>query len=156
MAIDSDSCKVTDTVTISAPQYPLQVLSSNSVGVCDNSSTGSATAFGAGGTPISYSATGSPIYNYEWFDDSWGSLGTSPVINNLSVGNYYLEITDANGCDEFIAISVVATTSTIYFPQLFAVACKGDSSGSAVVFTGGGFLLTITNGNFVRSYFRFF
>ena len=140
MAIDSDSCKVTDTVTISAPQFPLQVLSSNSVGVCDNSSTGSATAFGAGGTPTSFSATGSPIYNYEWFDDSWGSLGTSPVINNLSVGNYYLEITDANGCDEFIAISVVAPQLPLSIsPQLFAVACKGDNSGSAVVFTGGGF-----------------
>ena len=136
----ADSCGIRDTVTISAPQFPLQVLSSNSVGVCDNSSTGSATAFGAGGTPTSFSATGSPIYNYEWFDDSWGSLGTSPVINNLSVGNYYLEITDANGCDEFIAISVVAPQLPLSIsPQLFAVACKGDNSGSAVVFTGGGF-----------------
>ena len=94
-------------------------------------------AYAAGGTPFSDPAN---PYLFEWFSDSWGSLGVGDSVGGLGVGSYYLEVTDSNGCDEFIAISVVAPQLPLNIsPQLFAVPCKGGNTGSAIVYTGGGF-----------------
>ncbi|MBT4478837.1 MAG: T9SS type A sorting domain-containing protein, partial [Flavobacteriales bacterium] len=132
--IDSDSCGVVETIFIDAPAFPLQVLSSNSITICDTSSEGSAVAYAAGGSPY---PDGS--YNFEWFTDSWGSLGVGDSIDNLGVGNYYLEVTDSNFCQSHIPINVYTAQLPLFIsPQLFGVVCTGDSSGSAVVFSGGG------------------
>jgi hypothetical protein len=132
--IDSDSCGVVETIFIDAPAFPLQVLSSNSITICDTSSEGSAVAYAAGGSPY---PDGS--YNFEWFTDSWGSLGVGDSIDNLGVGNYYLEVTDSNFCQSHIPINVSTAQLPLFIsPQLFGVVCTGDSSGSAVVFSGGG------------------
>ena len=61
-------------------------------------------------------------------------------ISNLGIGDYFLEVTDSNGCQANIAISVSTSQLPLFItPQLFGVVCTGDETGSAVVFSGGGF-----------------
>ena len=131
---DSDSCGLTETIYIDAPQFPLQVLSSNSVVICDTSLGGSAYAYAAGGSPYP-----DGTYIFEWYNTNWGSITVGDSISNLGVGDYFLEVTDSNGCQENIPITVTAPQLPLSItPQLFGVVCTGDSDGAAVVFTGGG------------------
>ncbi len=132
--IDSDSCGLRDTVYVDAPQFPLQILSSNSVTVCDTSLEGSAYASAAGGSP---SVSGG--YSFEWYNSNWGSIGVGDSISNLGIGDYFLEVTDSNGCQANLPITVSTPQLPLFLsPQLFGVICTGDSTGSAVVFSGGG------------------
>jgi hypothetical protein len=132
--IDSDSCGLRDTVYIDAPQFPLQILSSNSVTICDTSLEGSAYAYAAGGSPYLDS-----VYIFEWYNSSWGSIGVGDSISNLGVGDYFLEVTDSNGCQANLPITVSTPELPLFLsPQLFGVVCTGDATGSAVVFAGGG------------------
>ena len=103
--------------------------------MCDNASQGSAVANAAGGTPYS-----DGTYVYEWYNSSWGSVGTGESISNLTIGDYFLEVTDSNGCQANLPITVTSPQLPLFIsPQLFGVVCSGDASGSAIVFTGGGY-----------------
>ena len=51
----------------------------------------------------------------------------------MSAGSYYCEVTDANGCDTFSTVQVIAPQTALSgSPQVFGVACKGDSTGMIV------------------------
>ena len=122
--VDDNSCLYRDTVNINVPQFPLTSLSQSKLVVCSNSSDGIAVASGAGGTPP---------YSYEWFDNSFVSFSTNDTAFNLSAGSYYCEVTDANGCDTFSTVQVIAPQTALSgSPQIFGVACKGDSTGMIV------------------------
>ena len=121
---DNGSCQITQDISISAPGSPLQSIVSDSMNVCANSSDGLAVGSGAGGTPP---------YSYEWFDNSFTSFSTNDTAFNLSAGSYYLEVTDANGCDTFSTVQVIAPQTALSgSPQVYGVACKGDSTGMIV------------------------
>ncbi|MFZ4414626.1 MAG: SprB repeat-containing protein, partial [Bacteroidales bacterium] len=80
---DNNSCEITGSWVVTEPT----ALSGNGVVndvTCNGGSNGTATISGFGGTPG---------YNYIW---STGS--TSQLITGLSVGRYYVTITDANSC----------------------------------------------------------
>jgi hypothetical protein len=122
--VDDNSCLYRDTVHIGVPLFPLISLAQSKLVICANSSDGLAVGSGAGGTPP---------YSYEWFDNSFTSFSTNDTAFNLSAGSYYLEVTDANGCDTFSTVQVIAPqTSLSGSPQVFGVACKGDSTGMIV------------------------
>ena len=122
--VDDNSCLYRDTVQIGVPLFPLISLAQSKLVICANSSDGLAVGSGAGGTPP---------YSYEWFDNSFTSFSTNDTAFNLSAGSYYLEVTDANGCDTFSTVQVIAPqTSLSGSPQVFGVACKGDSTGMIV------------------------
>ena len=121
---DNGSCQITQDISISAPGSPLQSLVTDSMNICSNSSDGLAVGSAAGGTPP---------YSYHWFDNSFTSFSTNDTAFNLSAGSYYLEVTDANGCDTFSTVQVIAPqTSLSGSPQVYGVACKGDSTGMIV------------------------
>jgi hypothetical protein len=121
---DNGSCQITQDISISAPGSPLQSIVSDSMNICANSSDGLAVGSGAGGTPP---------YSYEWFDNSFTSFSINDTAFNLSAGSYYLEVTDANGCDTFSTVQVIAPQTALSgSPQVFGVACKGDSTGMIV------------------------
>ena len=122
--VDDNSCLYRDTVQIGVPLFPLLSLAQSKLVICANSSDGLAVGSGAGGTPP---------YSYEWFDNSFTSFSTNDTAFNLSAGSYYLEVTDANGCDTFSTVQVIAPqTSLSGSPQVYGVACKGDSTGMIV------------------------
>ena len=74
--LDSDSCGLRDTVYIDAPSFPLQVLSSNSIVICDTSLGGVAYGSAAGGSPY---FDGS--YIYEWYDSNFVSMLVGDTIS---------------------------------------------------------------------------
>ena len=122
--VDDNSCLYRDTVHIGVPFFPLISLAQSKLVICANSSDGLAVGSGAGGTAP---------YSYEWFDNSFTSFSTNDTAFNLSAGSYYLEVTDANGCDTFSTVQVIAPQTALSgSPQVYGVACKGDSTGMIV------------------------
>ncbi len=122
--VDDNGCMNRDTVEVTSPAHPLQALAASKVVVCNGSSDGFCVASAAGGTPP---------YAYEWFDASLYNFSSNDTAANLSAGGYLLEVTDANGCDTFTTVTVIEPQTPLSgSPQIFGVACKGDSTGMIV------------------------
>ena len=60
------------------------------------------------GEVIGSAAGGTPAYSYEWFDSGYTSFSTNDTAFGLSAGSYYLEVKDANGCDTFTSVNIIA------------------------------------------------
>ena len=122
---DNGNCQITDSITINAPNFPLQITSySDSLYLCYGDSSGSAHVSSLGGTPS---------YNYEWFDGSYTSIGLGDSISGLFGGSYFVKVTDANGCDTVGSLQVLQMqTPLLGNNQIFGVPCKGDSTGMIV------------------------
>ena len=88
---------------------------------------------GGDGIAIGSAAGGTPGYTYEWFDSGYTSFSTNDTAFGLSAGTYYLEVMDANGCDTFTSVNIIAPQVPLSgSTQLFGVACKGDNTGMIV------------------------
>ncbi len=121
---DNAYCTITEQIEITAPGYTLQALASDTMNSCYGASLGMAIGYGAGGTPP---------YAYEWFDASLYNFSSNDTAANLSAGGYLLEVTDANGCDTFTTVTVIEPQTPLSgSPQIFGVACKGDSTGMII------------------------
>jgi gliding motility-associated-like protein len=92
---------------------------------------------------------GVPPYTYQWLDAGLTPIPgeTGSTISNLCAGDYYVEITDANGC-----VIVTQNPITITEPTALAVSiaandvlCAGDCTGDATVTINGGTSPFITN-----------
>ena len=102
---DSTGCSEDYSLTIKQPTaLTLSVVHTN---VTDTiASNGSATVFASGGTPN---------YTYQW-----NNLQNTPEINNLSVGQYFITVTDNNGCVDSGSVFIkVKEISTFYIPNTF-------------------------------------
>ena len=122
--LDDNSCLFRDTINLTSPQYTLQSLAQSKVVICNGSNDGIAIGSGAGGTPP---------YSYEWFNQNFVSFSTNDTAFNLSAGSYYLEVSDANGCDTFSTVQVIAPQTALSgSPQVFGIACRGDSTGMII------------------------
>ena len=122
--LDDNNCLYRDTVVIGVPLFPLQSIAQSKVVVCNGSSDGIAIGSGLGGTPP---------YSFEWFDNNFISFSTNDTAFNLSAGSYYLEVSDANGCDTFSTVQVISPQTALSgSPQVFGVSCRGDSTGMIV------------------------
>ena len=122
--IDDNSCLYRDTVVIGVPLSPLQAIAQSKVVICSGSSDGIAIGSGLGGTPP---------YSFEWFDNNFVSFSTNDTAFNLSAGSYYLEVSDANGCDTFSTVQVISPQTALSgSPQVFGVVCRDDSTGMIV------------------------
>ena len=120
----TSGCVIEVPISISAPGFPLQALVSNSTNTCYGTDLGIAVGSAAGGTSV---------YSYEWFDSGMNSFSTNDTAFGLSAGSYYLEVMDANGCDTFTTVNVIAPqTPLTASPELFNVSCKGDFTGMIV------------------------
>jgi gliding motility-associated-like protein len=81
---DSRNCQLTETLTITQPPVLVSNLSTTNV-ACNGDSTGAASANASGG----FSA-----YTYSWMPVN----SNATQVNNLSSGNYTLQIKDAKNC----------------------------------------------------------
>ena len=119
-------------VTISAPGYPLELLTADTMNVCYGGNQAIAIGIAAGGTPG---------YSYSWYGfGSSTSLSNNDTAFGLSAGTYTLEVEDANGCDTTTTVNIIEPLSPLgASQQVFAVACKGDNTGMIVAEASGGF-----------------
>ena len=113
-------------MTINDIGDPSLSLESGSTDATCGASNGSATVVASGGTEP---------YVFNWENDV--SL-TGPTLSNVSAGNYGVTVTDANGCEA----SLVVTINDIGGPSLnlqsSTDATCGASNGSATVVASGG------------------
>ena len=129
--IDDNNCMLRDTVIITSPAYPLQTLVSSKAVACTGSSSGFLVGSSAGGTPG---------YIYSWYESGNPvSFSSNDTVVDLSAGSYYLSVEDANGCDTFTTVNIIEPQFALEGSvQVFAVPCKGDSTGMLVGDAGGG------------------
>lgn len=121
-------CVMQDTIIVTEP--PLLVFSSSPISV-DESFPGACD----GSISVSVSG-GTPPYNYSWTGSN-GYTSNNQNINNLCGGNYFLILTDANGCQ-------ITLNDTIYSPIICdidvnvieQVMCPGGNDGVAQITNG--------------------
>lgn len=123
---DANSCVATATLLITEPAVLAATMTSNPV-TCHGECDGEAVATTSGGTQP---------YQFDW-DSAAGNQVTSTA-SNLCPGNYFVTVTDANGCTTVNSVQVtepsalsVATTST-------PTTCQACTDGSATATVSGG------------------
>ena len=124
IVLDGNNCAVSASVNVGQPQQVGAVLTPINI-LCNGNSTGIITVNNVTGT------TGP--YSYSWSD------GHSDAINqNLSVGNYYVTITDGNGCSNIFSQSLTEPASITANLSFSDISVNGASDGSisASVFGG--------------------
>ncbi len=123
---DANGCSDTAQIILDEPTA-LNVSGSVDANVlCFGDSTGEATVNVTGGvSPYSY---------------AWSAGQTTASVNNLTAGSHTVVVTDANGCQDSIDVTITqpvsaltaGTTSTV------GVTCRGDIDGSASASASGG------------------
>ena len=121
---DSDGCFANTQFMITEPTA-LQANTITTPTLCNGDNNGLISVITSGGTPP---------YTYEWSDN--------PVIdstrNDLIAGDYFITVTDANGCEEILTETVGEPTDiTLSFTDNDAT-CFGNDDGFATVNPNGG------------------
>lgn len=120
---DAYSCETVNSFIINEPT----VLQSNNSAVnvsCNGGTNGAIQLTASGGTaPYSY---------------SWSNGSTSQNLNNVSAGNYSVNITDNNGCIETSSASVTQPSALLLNNTTINVLCNGNESGSIQLQANGG------------------
>jgi gliding motility-associated-like protein len=73
---------------------------------------------------------GTPTLSFQWFGPS-GFTSDDEDISNLAAGEYCLTVTDVNGCEETVCITLVAPESiTFQLDDLTDIDCFGGTTGA--------------------------
>lgn len=121
---DANGCTSVTSATITEPAA-ISVSVTTTPASC-GSSNGSATATVSGGTPG---------YTYSWFPGG----ETTSAITNQPAGSYLLTVTDANGCNTIISVTINSSgTPTVTILSQSNVSCNGGNDGSATSNVTGG------------------
>ncbi len=130
----NNGCVATQTFTVTEPA-PLSVVITESAPIlCFGDTNGELTATAVGGVGG---------YTYQWFEiisSTPNSLGiTTPVITNLSPGEYQVDITDGNGAtasDTYILVAPALLSATL--TTTTDVLCFSESTGAIDITVSGG------------------
>lgn len=121
---DNNGCMDTNNITITEPT-PLLINTISVIDVqCNGHSNGSIQINVTGGTP-SYTYTWTPF------------VGSGALASNLSVGNYSVTVTDANGCTSSQSFTINEPSSLNLATSSISAFC-GLNNGSASAFIIGG------------------
>ena len=102
---DANGCTNTAATSITQPTtFAASMTSTTNIG-CFGANSGTATVTATGGTMP---------YTYSWSNDA---TVTTNTISNVAAGNYFVFITDANGCTSTAATTITAPASGIALTQ---------------------------------------
>lgn len=124
---DINGCQTFGNITINEPSELHAVAVETLPVSCFGDSTGAASVNAWNGTPP---------YNYNW---NTIPAHTTPNVLNIYAGNYFVTVTDANGCN--IIDSVIVTQPTVLAGTITSstnVSCYNGSNGIATVEASGG------------------
>ncbi|MFH1320191.1 MAG: gliding motility-associated C-terminal domain-containing protein [Bacteroidota bacterium] len=122
---DGNGCTASDTVTITEPAALSASITSSSNVSCNEGSNGSATVTTSGGTTP---------YTYLW---SNGAITQN--ITGIPSGTYYINVTDANGCNANDSITILEPAFTLSTNiNSTDVSCNGYSTGAIDLTVTGG------------------
>src|SRR5690554_1087927 len=120
---DAKGCTASTIATITDPAVLIASSTSTDVS-CQGLSDGTATASGTGGTtPYTF---------------LWSNTDTTASISNLLAGNYFVTITDDNGCSDIDTVTINQPTAIVLSIIADNLNCNNDSSVSATVTANGG------------------
>lgn len=121
---DINNCTVTESVLVSEPTQLMNSFSVVNLS-CNNSNDGEAVAAASGSVaPYLY---------------IWSNAATADTISGLSAGNYFLTITDENGCILTDSVTVTQPDSLISVVDNIAdLDCNGAADGTVTVSAIGG------------------
>ncbi|MFN0014872.1 MAG: choice-of-anchor L domain-containing protein [Saprospiraceae bacterium] len=122
---DANGCTLTQTATVTAaPAIILSTASTNAI--CFGTATGTATATATGGTGI---------LTYKWSDP----LGqTTPTATNLAAGMYTVTVTDGNGCQAALSVTVGTQPPIVVVLNPDNVTCFNGDDGTIAAMPSGG------------------
>ena len=135
---DDNGCIISTPFVIGQPA--LISISNNLTPVlCHGGNTGTATFTVSGATPPYNIAWNGPVSGAPAGNEIQVSTG-SYVIQGLLFGNYAVTITDANGCDTTLSISITEPQAPLVFTQTNIVnnPCFGGNIGSVVIAASNG------------------
>ena len=122
---DANACVMKITVNITQPATLTTTIASITNVSC----------YGGNNGVISLNTSGgSPSYTYAWTPN----ITTGATANNLTVGNYKVTITDANGCVNNINASISAPQPIKITSSTIEPLCNGMQNGSATITVFGG------------------
>jgi len=121
-AADANLCTATQTITIqNAPAISVSITGTDAT--CFQATNGSATVTASGGTGA---------FTYLWSDGQ-----TTAQALYLATGNYFVTVTDANGCSAQINTFVNEPSELIISHTETAVTCPGANDGTITVSASG-------------------
>ena len=128
---DAKGCSIHDTSSINTSSGVTASISASNNVICNNGTTGSATAAGAGGSaPYAY---------------SWSPITCStPTASNLPAGSYTCHVTDASGCTGQTVAVITQPNPLIVTPVVPPTICITQSSPLTANATGGTGAITYT------------
>ncbi len=125
---DAKGCTVDTIISISEPSQLLLSIDDITSLLCYADSNGTAAVSASGGTPS---------YIYQW--DASTSSQTGNTATNLSVGNYSVQVSDANSCIDTIEVFIDEPSELFSVAgSLEDVSCFGGANGSTEVLVDGG------------------
>lgn len=128
---DANGCTGSNTISVTEPTIVVATIVDSTVVSCYGGADGTATAFATGGTGP---------YTYNWYTAAGSPISqTGATATGLSAGQYYVAVTDFNGC------TVQSGTTTITQPTVVTATttptptdCYGSCDGSVSVTAAGG------------------
>jgi hypothetical protein len=126
--VDGNGCDTTISLTITEPTI-LSVSISDTINVsCTGGSNGSATVSASGGTGP---------YSYLWGANTGNQTDSTAI--GLSVGTYSVIVTDNNGCQDSISVTITEPAAAISLNITTTdVTCFGLNNGTATAIPSGG------------------
>jgi len=126
---DGNACQFTESVTVLSDIG--FTVSFTTVSPCLGDSSGSATV----------AATGMPTYSYQWSDINGVITGeTSATINNMPIGTYSVEVTDATSCVIVGSVDIIPAVDPIVIDSVVVTnsSCFGIDDAQIEIFASGG------------------
>jgi len=121
---DANGCQANSTFQVTEPGLPLQLSETHTNVSCNGASDASIDLSVSGGTlPYTY---------------LWSNGQAIQDIFNLSVGNYSVNVTDANGCFENLSINISQPSVLTFNATVNNILCFGGVTGSIIGTTSGG------------------
>ncbi len=127
LIVDANGCDTTINFNISEPP-PLQAIPTNTSVTCAGACDGTANVIVSGGAPG---------YTYSWSPAPGSGQGTADV-SGLCPGQYSVQITDSNGCEETVDITIDDADPILVTMDLLPASCPGECDGSATATISGG------------------
>jgi gliding motility-associated-like protein len=121
---DANGCTTSSSVTIGEPTPLVISLVSTTNVSCNGGNNGEINITVAGGTPG---------YTYTWTP----SVGSGPIVTNLTAGTYSVLVTDASGCTKIAIFDIIEPNALVLTPNSNSSTC-GNADGSAGVTVTGG------------------
>ncbi len=122
---DANNCQVTASVVISSPSALTATINTYTPVNCNGGHDGTAQVSVTGGTPG---------YSYLWSS----SMGTSSIATGLTAGNYFVTVTDANGCMASASVNIAEPSAINVTTIVTDATCYGATNGSASLTVTGG------------------